>query len=269
MFELVLTDGKQDLFLLFKIRNTDIARKWFNELSKHNELHETNRFSNWSTTTLKEELNNIIDEINNYQYLIDRKVTDNTSQCDLNYLHKFFEDLRGEVTQQTIWFARAPKHIQSKVERFNVLIHQLEADLRTKNKHPTVVVTFNNSIRQELTNDDIKHFTFKWKFGTVYINYCHVGKTVLDVYKDKDFITEAVRPQTHYSSDFMVKFGPSTNLFVYVIRKLMVSVWLLKKKFAFKNLNIGMIPVADLVSNVDYNTLLQFNKVKEVRCLKL
>jgi hypothetical protein len=268
MLELVLTNGKEDLHLLFSIRNTEIAKKWFTELATHNKLNETDRFSNWGNITLIQELNQIIDEINEYEFIIDKKVSEHTTQQELNYLHKFFEDLRGEVFEKTIWFINAPKHIQQSVDRFNVLIHQLESELRTKNKHPTVVVTFSNSIRHELSEEDIKYFTFKWEFGTVYINYCHVGKTVLDVYKDNDSITEAIRPQTHYSSDFMIKFGPSTNLFVYLYRKLMIHFWLLTKHFKLKNLNIGMIPVANLKSDIEYKTLLKFNKVKEVKCLK-
>jgi len=267
MFELVLTNNLEDLTLIFKVRDTSIAQRWFRELQKDYELFETNRFSNWNNSCI-DELNKHIDIINNYDSIIDKKVSDTISQQELNYLHKFFEELRGEVSTGTQWFNNAPNDIQQSVERFNVLIHQLESNLRTKNRHPTIVVTFKDRPRFELAQDDLKHFTYRWQSGCVYINYCQVGKTVLDVYKDRDDLAEAVRPQTHYSADFLVKFGPTTNRLVYFIRSLLIKHWLKSKNFKFSNLNIGMIPVADLQTKIDKTVLTRFNTVKKIKCLK-
>ena len=46
------------------------------------------------------------------------------------------------------------------------------------------------------------------KFGTVYLNYCEIGKTVEDLESDNDqYISEdAFRPFNHYSADFNVQF---------------------------------------------------------------
>ena len=131
-----------------------------------------------------------------------------------------------------------------------------------------MVVTFKGADRLALSEDDIKHFTYKWTSGTVYINYCHVGKTVLDVFKDRDHVAEAVRPQTHYSADFMVKFGPSIPLLTYIGRTILIKLWLLTKRFKFKHLNLGMIPVADLQIPVPHNLLKNYNKVKSVECIR-
>jgi hypothetical protein len=268
MFEVVLTNGVEDLALTFKLRNTNIANKWYTELSKNYELYETDRFSNWGTHTFIDQLNEQINIINSYQQIIDKTVSIYCTQQDLNYLHKFFEDLRGDVDHGTVWFHSAPKYVQTALEKYNILIHQLESAIRTKNKHPTLVVTFKNILRLTLSKDDIKNFTYRWKSGTVYINYCHVGKTVLDAFTDQDNTTQAVRPQTHYSADFIIKFGPSTNLILYFLRSIIINVWATYKNFKFDNLNIGLIPVADIVTIVDKERLLKFNKVKEVRCLK-
>ena len=49
-----------------------------------------------------------------------------------------------------------------------------------------------------------------WKinFGTVYLNYCEIGKTVEDLAHDNDkyIADEAFRPFSHYSADFNVQF---------------------------------------------------------------
>lgn len=268
MFKLTLTNGQQDIDLDFRIRDTEIAVKWFAELSKSYNLYEVNRFSNWGEYDIIDKLNHHIDIINYYDFIIDRKVSETTQQQDLNYLHKFFEIYRGEVSVGTDWFNSAPKEVQYSLEQYNILIHQLEATLRTGNKHPTVVVTFQNPTRIELEKEDIKHFTYKWQSGTVYINYCMVGKTVLDAYKDGDKLTNAIRPQTHYSADFMIKFGPSTGWISYIIRSILIKMWLWHNRIRFKNLNLGMIPVADLITDIDRQTLLKFKTVKSVVCIK-
>jgi virulence-associated protein VapD len=268
MFKIVLTNNIEDAELTFKVRETAIAQKWFSELCKNYSIYEDDRFSNWHAGhQLIDELNQQIDIINRYENIIDRTASGTTTQDDLNYLHKFFEDLRGEVIQGTPWFHKAPDNVKIALERLNILIHLFEEQLRSPN-YPTLVVTFNERERHLLTEDDMKHFTFHWKKGTVYINYCHVGKPILDVFKDQDKITEGVRPQTHYSADFMIKFGPSTNYCLFMLRKLIINVWLRFQKFKFKNPNIGYIPVADIVSDFNIEDYRKFNKVKNVLCLK-
>lgn len=265
MFNLILTNGKEDIIIPFKIRNTNIAKKWYKELCKNYSLYETDRFTNWGPCDLIKDLNFCIDTINNYDPII-HNLSESPTQQDLNYLHKFFEDLRGDVKQGTDWFNNAPTHIQASVEKFNVLIHRLESELRTSN-HPTVVVTFKDRPIINLSNDDMKHFTFRWTQGTVYINYCQVGKTVLDVFKDNDKIAEGIRPQEFYSADFMIKFGPTMPYFLYLLRKLYITVWIKLQPFKFKNPNVGMIPVADIVSKIKKEDLTKFNKVKGIRCI--
>lgn len=269
MFNLILTNGKEDVSIPFIVRDTDIASKWFDELKQHYALFETDRFTNWGTHNLIPELNQCITKLKHYGVSIDCYINSASTdiQSDLNYLHKFFEDLRGDVVEGTKWFNAAPKDIQECVEQFNILIHKLEAELRTKN-HPTVVVTFKDKPIVALTESDMKHFTFRWTHGTVYINYCQVGKTVLDVFKDNDSIAEGVRPQEFYSADFMVKFGPTIPYWQYVLRKIYIKVWIKCQSFKFKNLNLGMIPVADLHNNVNMSHLKSFNRVKGVECVQ-
>lgn len=267
MFKLILTNGIENAEILFKIRDTKIAKKWYLELCKNYELYETDRFTNWGQTNLINKINEHITIINGYEKIIDKVLSSTPTQLELNYLHKFFEDLRGDVVNGTEWFNNAPKKIKNSVEQFNILIHQIEANNRTKN-HPTVVVTFKDRPKFDLADDDLKYFTYRWTKGTVYINYCQVGKTVLDIFKDNDSIATAIRPQQYYSADFMIKFGPTIPYPAYIIRKLYIHLWLMFQKFKFKNLNLGMIPVADIVSDINIEDLKNFNRVKGVVCLK-
>lgn len=263
--KVILTNGKQDFELDFEVRNNPTAQKWFDEVSKDYEILEDDRFINWGSHNIIDEMNCHIDTVNSYDNIIDKKVSTTTTQRDLNYLHKFFEDLRGEIEESTDWFDSAPNHVKRSVERFNVLIHNLEEEIRQKDE-PSITVTFKDKPRFILSQDDIKHFTYRWKYGTMYINYCHVGKPVLDVFKDRDNISDAVRPQTHYSADFFIKLGRTTPMWYYLIRKAIINVWLKFQKFKFKNPNIGMIPVADLITEIDTIKLQKYNRVKGVVC---
>ena len=267
MFKLILTNGVDDYEITFKVRDTNIAKKWYSELSKNYPLYETERFTNWGESEIISKLNEHIQIINEYDNLIEKNLSNTPTQQELNWLHKHFEDLRGEIKTGTKWFHDAPKEIQESVEKFNILIHQLEANIRTKN-HPTVVVTFKNRPILDLAIDDFKYFTYRWKKGTVYINYCQNGKTVLDVFKDNDKLTQGVRPQIYYSADFMVKFGPTIPYTLYLFRKICISAWYQFQRFNFKHPNIGMIPVADLAQDIDIDTMINFNKVKDIVCLK-
>lgn len=269
-FQVILTNDHEDLHLEFNLRNTDIAEKWYQELSKNYELYETDRFSDWgeSHSEIVTEIHQQIDIINEYDKVVDFKLDQNPSQEELNHLHKFFEDLRGEVCQMTPWYAGAPAQVKTALIKLNVLIHQLESSKRTKNKHPTAVITFKNSPRINLDKEDYKNFTYRWTSGTAYINYCQVGKTILDVFKDKDSIAEGVRPQIYYSADFMIKFGPSTNLFVYILKSIWLKFWLMRQNYKFENLSLGMIPVADLTTKISKENLIRFKKIKRVECIK-
>lgn len=266
MFKIVITNEVEDFELLFSVRETEIAKKWFSELQKDYSIYEDFRFTKWGNKDIIEKLNHYIDIINNYDQIIDKKVDQDVTQEDLNYLHKFFEDLRGEVEIGTEWFNNSPSLVQNAVEKFNILIHELETELRP-NDHPTLVVTFNNRPRFKLSEEDIKHFTYKWEQGTVYINYCHVGKPLLDVIKDNDNIAEGIRPQTHYSADFMIKFGPSTPENIFQARQKIIQEWLTDKVFTFENYNLGMIPVADIITSVNVTDLFKYNRVKEIQCI--
>ena len=100
---------------------------------------------------------------------------------------------------------------------------------------------------------------------------------MLDIFKDKDEYTTDV-PQTHYSSDFMIKFGKSINWLIHLLRKFQIKLWLKKKGYTFKKNSFGMIPVAKInlpASGLNHtthkeiiNTLSEYNRIGAVECLR-
>jgi hypothetical protein len=111
-FKLSLTNEVEDLVLYFKLLDSNIAKKWFAELSQNYELDEIDRFTNWGKHTYIDQLNKQIDIINSYDNIISMYVSETSTQQDLNYLHKFFEDLRGEINSGTDWYNNAPVDIK-------------------------------------------------------------------------------------------------------------------------------------------------------------
>lgn len=263
MFKIILANNYKEKELVCKLYKTDIANKWYKELQKNYSIYENDRFSKWGTHSFIERANAIINKINSYDNIIDRNMSKNTTQKDLNYLHKFFEDLRGNIKTGTYWYNNAPREIQLHVDEFNIVIHKLESYIR-KYDQPGLVVTFKNRKRIELNAQDCQHFTHRWKKNTIYINYCHVGKPILDIYKDKDTHCQQIEPQTHYSADFMVKFGPSVPWIAWKYKDIMLRRFIKKNNLQYHN--IGMIPVAYITSRFDLHELKSYNIVKEVSC---
>lgn len=268
--------------LTFDVYNTDIAQKWANEVAKNYELFETERFKSWKVDRKQEQelvdnLNAQIRILNSYfNNLIAIRCKLNTSQETLNYLHKIFEDLRGKIDQGTEKFNNSPKHIQEAIQNLNILVHRYE-DYNTSKPsklapdHPfaSIVGTFKNRPRFSLSNADYDHFTFNWKFGEVYINYCEVGKPILDVFKDQDDHVgeDNIRPLHYYSADFMIKFGPDTPKWFYKKRLENLKQWLIKKGYNYKDkkLSLGLIPVAKI--NLKHSGLESINAPQIVKKL--
>lgn len=273
-FELVLGNGQNTVSLFFNIFETDIAQLWANEISKNYSLYEDDRFTQWPGSVkddvyYKSNLKYHINIINSYDQIIE---LENYNQQEfLNILHKHFEDLRGHVDYSTVWYDHAPSNVQQSVDKLNILIHEYENYLNEKEKsvlNPTIVTTFKDRPKYNLKDEHYKYFTHCWKFGTVYINYCEVGKPLLDVFKDQDEHVgkDAVRPQSTYSADFMIKFGPSVPEEFAKEKEKRFWQW-----FETKNITIdrsraalGMIPVAEIKENINIDNLKGFDRV--VKC---
>jgi hypothetical protein len=268
-FIVTITNGIDNKDLTFNVYETSIAHRWAAEVAKGYELFENDRFQGWpgsnkDLTYYINELHKQVNVVNTYKpgsIIFDQLL----SQDTLNYLHKFFEDLRGPLETGTEFYNQAPLHVKEAINMFNVLIHETEHLIRNSDV-PTIVGTFHTRPRIPFEDKDYEHFTFHWKYGEVYINYCEVGKTLLDVFKDRDQYVgrDNVRPQQFYSADFMIKFGIQLPQSYYEQRLREFSDWYSTQGFKFRHLSLGMIPVAILEKGEPY---LGYNRLKSV-CIK-
>jgi len=259
MIKITLSNGISNQDIYFDLFDTNIARKWDSEIKQNYNIHEDDRFTGWPNTIrtkkwYSDELNNAIDIINLYQpNTITHRASENMVPEHTNILHKYFEDLRGGYLSTADFYINSPEHIKQAIEHYNIMIHAYEKVAYSPLKTPTITCTLSGP-RHELSDEDYEHFTYNWQFGTIYINYCEVGKHLLDVFIDNDSVVgdENIRPLKYYKADFKLKFSPNLPVEKFHEFSSRFESWFSENEQYFKELNIykdkyralGLIPVA-------------------------
>jgi len=270
-FILTLANKLNHKDLYFDIFNTNIAKKWTIEVSKNYSICNNDRFVNWPNS--KKDSNYYVTELNKQLKIVDEYAPtvvpfffniEQVNQSLLNILHKLFEDLIGTVDNPTEFYKNSPQEVQKAILRFNIMIHEFESYVKNiaMNKiHPDskLVVVFGERNRYELIDEDYDHFTLKSVFGTVYINYCELGKPILDVLRDQDeHIGDSnIRPLQYYSADLQIQFSPTMGEDEFNRTMQWVKMQYDKRKEFFeslglfydKKLSLGLIPVASINRN--------------------
>ena len=201
-----------DLELRFQIRDTPLAELWIERMSKRHAwpMDNPDRFYGFGTAQQEQDrardmIQQCIATINAHDPIIDRKFE--YTQDGLNYLHNIFERYHGLLNQQTSkYWHSAPDTVRQSLANLNLAVHRCEAAMAAP--CPRFVCTwFGMPKTQQLDIDTMMRWgELEIKFGTVYMNYCEIGKTVEDLAHDNDIYIEddAFRPFGHYSADFNV-----------------------------------------------------------------
>ena len=204
----------QGLTLQFQIRTTPLAELWVERMQARGSypLDHPDRFYGFGSQ-LEERIRaeimiqQCITTINQHTPIIERGF--DWSQDCLNYLHNIFERYHGLLDQQTSeYWQQAPDQVKQALSELNLAVHRCETVL--EGTKPRFVCTWFGMPKTKKL--DPAHLA-QWgatqiQFGTVYLNYCEIGKTVEDLAHDNDaYIGEdAFRPFGHYSADFHVAF---------------------------------------------------------------
>ena len=203
-----------DLTLQFQIRDTPIAELWVERMQSrgHYPLDHPDRFYGFGTLAQEqlravEYIQKCISTINAHEPLIYRPF-EYTQDC-LNYLHNIFEIHHGLLDQQNSdYWSRAPDSVRKALAELNLAVHRCESVASGTN--PRLVCTWYGmpKIRQVPLALQDQYSDRQVKFGTVYLNYCEIGKTAEDLANDNDkyISNDAFRPFNHYSADFNVQF---------------------------------------------------------------
>jgi hypothetical protein len=269
-------DNPLDSFTLqYKLRDNSVVPKWCERIQSAQtkySIDDPGRFYGFGT--IKEQqcdaisrINSCIETINTFEHIIDRKLVKVNDQDTLNYLHHIFEVYHGLLDQQTHEFWQlAPGAVRRALADLNILVHRCESVQRSaRSRH---VITYYGLPKNKLLDvDDYKLFTDQIKFGTVYLNYVEIGKTLENLAIDNDqYISDkAFRPFCHYSADFNVQFWANTNRQVKLLHVKIKAYYDANIKF-FKDKQLswghphlasGLIPLADLVYSGSRKELLE------------
>ena len=203
-----------DLTLRFRLLDNPITKLWLERMSQRDQwpLDHPDRFYGFGTPAEEASraialINQCIETINSFEYIIRRPFT--FDQNCLNYMHNIFERYHGLLDQQhSAFWKRAPVPVREALANLNVAVHRCESILGT-NPHRFVCTWYGMPKTHQLnTTLQRQHGTMRIKFGTVYLNYAEIGKTVEDLAHDNDQYIgdDAFRPFDHYSADFNVAF---------------------------------------------------------------
>lgn len=203
--------------LNFKLIEHSFKEKWCERLLSAQEQYQIDhpdRFygfenSRYNAEYTLQQMNKTIDAINGHVQLIDRHITSINDQDTLNYLHHMFEIHHGLVeTQSKNELLVKNPDLQPLLCDINLLVHRIEQLHRNPTQKRFVTTYYGLPKTKTLTSEDLSLFTLGGKFGTIYLNYCDIGKQLEDLAIDEDqyVADDAFVPFTHYSADIVTRF---------------------------------------------------------------
>lgn len=269
------TTSADPFIVKFKLRDHHVVDKWVERLTSAQEKYQIDdpgRFYGFGS--LEDQINDslirinqCINAINDHEKIITRRLKSVDDQDTLNYLHHIFETYHGMLDKQTHQFwVDCPLNVRTALADLNVLVHRCESVSRY-NKKRQVITYYGLPKTQQLAVEDYNHFASDITFGTVYLNYVEIGKTLEDLTFDNDqYISdEAFKPWRHYSADFNIQFWSSDSRQIEE-RHAKIKEYYEKHKQFFVDrelpldhpyLSFGLIPLADIESDLSEQQLLK------------
>jgi len=221
-------------------------------------------------------INRHVKVINDFKPVIEKTLTTVYDQDTLNYLHWCFETYHGHLDKQDqSLFASAPQEVKLSLCELNVAVHRCESVAHgAKPRHVTTYYGLPKEYK--LAQEHYQYFTSLYRFGTVYINYVEIGKTLENLAVDNDnYITDqAFKPFEFYSADFTVLFYNSTTAEVDALKNKMDIFYDNNQQFFIDRnytkqdpkLVPGRIPVAEL--KTDYSAAEVLNLIDAHQYIK-
>lgn len=257
--------NRLDTFTLqYKLRDNPIVPKWCERLESAQakySIDDPSRFYGLGSIDQQhadaiQRINLSIETINRFEPIIDRTLTDVNDQDTLNYLHHIFEVYHGTLDRQTHEFwSRAPKSVQLALADLNIYVHRCE-DVQRRALPRHVVTYYGLPKTETLAIEDYNFFEDWTTFGTVYLNYVEIGKTLGELAMDNDayIFDTGFQPFRHYSADFAARFWSDTNRQIDEVRAKIKEYYTRHQEFfllrnlpwGHEYLLNGSVPLADL-----------------------
>jgi hypothetical protein len=276
--KLVIEYGNDNMPVEYELLNYSIVQRWADRLRAAQEfpypIDHPERFygfGSWEDQALKAvtDMNQLCDKIKSFGIPVEHKLENVFDQDTLNYLHHIFEEKHGLLD-----IKNAGPEVLQVLSELNIMVHRCESIQR--GARPRHVVTYFGLPKTTLLEiDDYQHFTNHYTFGTVYLNYVEIGKTLEDLTVDNDTYIhkEAFQPFRHYSADFNVKFfdidHTEADAFVEQMKKYYnENINFFKEQgleFDSPYLQPGSIPVAKIITKISLSDIESRQCVRSVR----
>jgi hypothetical protein len=142
----------------------------------------------------------------------------------MNRLHNYFEHLQGTVENLSPYYKLADHETKYAIRQLNIICHEMENLVLSQRKlitapkwqRPSQITTFLHADRYELRDEHRERFVtngYNRKFGTVYMHWAQIGKTLFEVFRDEhapklDQTTcDAITQLQYYSGEFDVEWA--------------------------------------------------------------
>lgn len=142
----------------------------------------------------------------------------------MNRLHNYFEHLQGTVENLSPYYKLADHETKYAIRQLNIICHEMENLVLSQRKlitapqwqRPSQITTFLHADRYELRDEHREGFItngYDRKFGTVYMHWAQIGKTLFEVFRDEhapklDQTTcDAITQLQYYSGEFDVEWA--------------------------------------------------------------
>jgi hypothetical protein len=158
----------------------------------------------------------------------------------MNRIHNHFERLQGTVWNLSPYYQTADDDTKYAIRQLNNLCHEIENLVLSQRKQiadpdwirPNQITTWLSAPRLELTDEHRKLFVenkYDRKFGTVYMHWTQIGKTLFEVWRDENapdltvgddptdisvgsgITCEAITALKFYSGEFDVEWAKSVG----------------------------------------------------------
>lgn len=267
--------GSDNFRLDFRVRKTDLARRWVSKVRVAQRLgysiDEPERFYGFDDTGISikrsiDYVNRQIDVINSFQPLVEKRLDDINDQDTLNYLHNIFERYHGLLDQQhsKVWRS-APPDVRRALALLNTAVHRCESVQR--GNAPRAVITYYGLPKKHIyQTEDYDLIERDWQFGTVHTCYAEIGKTLFDMSVDHDHHMgdELFSPFRHLSADFVIQFNDADRDRRNELEENMWDYYDQNREFFQSRgydrdhpaLKMGVFPVADLETDLPRSEML-------------
>lgn len=212
--------GSDSFLLKFQLLDSPITKLWVERMHARDSyrLDHPDRFYGFNSQEdeifrAEKYIKDCIHTINQYQQIINREFTSVHDQDCLNYLHNIFEEYHGLLDEQnSIFWKNAPDKVRRALADLNLAVHRCENVSR--GNYPRFVCTWYGMPKELHLPEDImlQYSSMSTQFGTVYLNYAEIGKTLEDLTMDQDQYIgdDAFKPFDFYTADFNVRFWDNT-----------------------------------------------------------